>query len=175
MTSTVLALALVFGELSLLAFGGGNSILPEMQRQMVEAHHWLSAEQFDALFGLAQAAPGPNLMIVTLLGWRVAGFPGAMATTFAQFVPSSILTALVLRLWDRFQGADWLVAVQKGLAPVTAGLIVSSAALIVKSAAVSQLAVGIILLVAVLGVSTKLHPLWLLGLGAALGVALGSL
>ena len=103
MTALLVSLGLIFAELSVLAFGGGNSVLPEMQRQMVEVHGWMTAAQFNGLFGLAQAAPGPNLMIVTLLGWRLAGLPGALVSTAAMFGPSSVITGLALRLWDRFR------------------------------------------------------------------------
>jgi hypothetical protein len=71
MNDTLISLAIIFSQLSLLAFGGGNTILPEMQRQVVEVHHWMPASEFSALFALAQAAPGPNLMVVTLVGWPV--------------------------------------------------------------------------------------------------------
>ena len=83
MTPVLVSIALIFGELSLLAFGGGNSILPEMQRRVVEVHHWMSAEEFSALFALAQAAPGPNLMVVPLVGWTVAGWPGLAVASAA--------------------------------------------------------------------------------------------
>lgn len=65
--SLLATLALVFMQLSLLAFGGTNSVLPEMQRQVVQVHSWLSPHEFAALFALAQAAPGPNMLVVTLL------------------------------------------------------------------------------------------------------------
>ena len=123
MTGTLLALAGIFAELSLLAFGGGNSILPEMQRQVVEVHPWMSAADFTALYGLAQAAPGPNLMVVTLVGWRVAGLPGAVVTTVATFAPSSLLTIVGVTVWHRFRQAPWRRAVQAGLVPITAGLV----------------------------------------------------
>ncbi|HCK29691.1 MAG TPA: chromate transporter, partial [Acinetobacter ursingii] len=73
MILVLMTLALVFTQLSVLAFGGGNAILPEMQHQVVNIHHWMSAEQFSSLFAMAQAAPGPNMMIVPLIGWHVAG------------------------------------------------------------------------------------------------------
>ncbi|MFX8957521.1 chromate transporter, partial [Acinetobacter baumannii] len=78
-------LALIFAELSLLALGGGNTILPEMQRQVVDIHHWMTAQEFGALFALAQAAPGPNMMVVPLVGWHVAGFSGVLVTSLAKF------------------------------------------------------------------------------------------
>ena len=76
MNDTLIAIATIFSQLSLLAFGGGNTILPEMQRQVVDVHHWMSAHEFTALFALAEAAPGPNMMIVSLVGWHVAGWSG---------------------------------------------------------------------------------------------------
>ncbi len=68
----------MFAQLSLLAFGGGNSILPEMQRQVVQVHQWMTARDFAALYALAQAAPGPNMLVSALIGQRVAGIPGAL-------------------------------------------------------------------------------------------------
>ncbi|WP_163574374.1 chromate transporter, partial [Klebsiella pneumoniae] len=81
MTSVLIALAVIFTQLSLLAFGGGNTILPEMQRQVVDIHHWMSAREFSTMFAVAQAAPGPNMMIVTLVGWHVAGWQGVLVTS----------------------------------------------------------------------------------------------
>jgi chromate transporter len=166
----LVSLALIFAELSVLAFGGGNSILPEMQRQMVDVHRWMTAAQFNALFGLAQAAPGPNMMVVTLLGWRLAGFWGALVATLAKFTPSSLITGFTLRLWDRFRDAPWRRAVQTGLVPITVGLVASSAALITTTAAVTPVLIGVTVAVAALASATKLHPLWLLGMGAVCGL-----
>ena len=171
MTAPLLALAALFAELSLLAFGGGNSVLPEMQRRAVEAHGWMTAAQFNALFGLAQAAPGPNMMVVTLLGWRVAGFWGALVATVAMFGPSSLVTGVALHAWDRFRHAPWRRAVQAGLAPVTAGLVSAGAALIASTAAGTPALAAVTAVAAALSVATRLHPLWLLGLGAAAGLS----
>ena len=102
-------LALVYAQLSLLAFGGANAILPEMQRQVVDVHHWMTAREFASLFALAQAAPGPNMMVVSLVGWRVAGVWGALVTTGAVLFPSSILTLLVVLflLGDTLNTMPW--------------------------------------------------------------------
>ena len=171
MTAPLLGLALLFGELSVLAFGGGNSVLPEMQRRMVEVHGWMTAAQFNALFGLAQAAPGPNMMVVTLLGWRLAGFWGALVATVAMFAPSSLITGIALRAWDRFRDTPWRRAAQAGLVPITAGLVAAGAALIASTAAGTPALAGVVAAAAVLSIATKLHPLWLLGLGAASGLS----
>ena len=90
--TVLISLAFVFGQLSLLAFGGANSILPDLQRQVVGDHGWMSGHEFASLFALAQAAPGPNMMIVSLIGWRVGGISGTLVATVAVAVPSSLLT-----------------------------------------------------------------------------------
>ncbi|MFT0167794.1 chromate transporter [Paraburkholderia mimosarum] len=170
MNATLVALAAIFGQLSLLAFGGGNTILPEMQRQVVEVHHWMPASEFSALFALAQAAPGPNMMVVTLVGWHVAGWAGMLVTSIAKFGPSSLVTIAVLHAWDRFKDRPWRRIAQKGLVPVTAGLVAASAVLIARASDPSWIAWAITGVCAVLALRTKIHPLWLLGAGSLIGL-----
>ncbi len=162
-------LAAVYAQLSLLAFGGANAIVPEMQRQVVDVHHWMSAHEFAALFALAQAAPGPNMMVVSLVGWQVAGFWGALVTTAAVTAPSSILTLLVSGIWYRFKDAPWRKAVQAGLQPVTAGLIMASAALLIQTTSVDWTAAAVTVVTAALFIFTKLHPLAILAAAAVAG------
>ncbi len=126
MIHTLIALALIFSQLSVLAFGGGNTILPEMQRQVVDVHGWMTAADFSALFALGQAAPGPNLMVVTLVGWHVAGWWGMLVTTIAKFGPSSLITIVALGLWERFKDRPWRGVIQAGIFPMTVGLVASS-------------------------------------------------
>jgi len=170
MIQTLIALGLIFSELSVLAFGGGNTILPEMQRQVVDVHHWMTAEDFSALFALGQAAPGPNLMIVTLVGWHVAGFYGMLVTTIAKFGPSSLVTILMLHVWERFKDRPWRRHVQSGLLPVTAGLVAASAALIAHASISNGILAAITAATAIIALKTKLHPLWLLFGGAMAGM-----
>ena len=92
------ALGLHFTLLSLMAIGGVSSILPDMQRYVVEAHHWLSGTQFADAYALGQAAPGPNMMFVTLLGWQLDGWSGAIVATLAMIVPPILLTLAVTRM-----------------------------------------------------------------------------
>ena len=166
-----LALFLLYAQLSLLAFGGGPTVLPEMQRQIVDVHHWMSAADFAALFALAQAAPGPNMMVSTLVGLHVAGLWGALAATLGMIGPSSLLTIGVVHLWDRFRDAPWRRAIQAGLVPVTVGLFLAAASMIAL-AADRSIALGLVTLaVAGLSLGTAIHPLWLLGAGALLGGA----
>jgi len=170
MKDDLLSLAAIFSQLSLLAFGGGNTILPEMQRQVVQVHHWMTKADFSALFALAQAAPGPNMMVVTLIGWHVAGWPGVLITSIAKFGPSSLVTIAALHAWERFKDRPWRRYVQLGLMPITVGLVAASALLIAEASDQTAMLCGITLAVALLAYRTKLHPLWLLGAGALIGL-----
>ncbi|WP_228731794.1 chromate transporter, partial [Acinetobacter sp. Colony158] len=123
----LITLALVFTQLSVLAFGGGNAILPEMQHQVVNIHHWMSAEQFSSLFAMAQAAPGPNMMIVPLIGWHVAGPAGLLVTSIAKFGPSSMITVYALKFWQRFKNHPFRSRFEQALKPITVGLVLVSA------------------------------------------------
>lgn len=167
--STLVDLAVVHAQLSLLAFGGAAAVLPEMQRQVVDVHHWMDAHDFASLYALAQAAPGPNMMVVSLVGWRVAGFWGALVATVSVAAPSSILTLLVSGAWYRFKDAPWRKALQAGLQPVTAGLIMASAALLSWSTAVDWTAACVGVVSAGLFIFTKLHPLLILAAAAIAG------
>ncbi|HMN72535.1 MAG TPA: chromate transporter [Rhodoblastus sp.] len=169
--TVLVALALIFAQLSLLAFGGGNTILPEMQRQVVSVHHWMSAGQFSALFALAQAAPGPNMMVVPLVGWHVAGFSGLIVSSLAKFGPSSVVTIFALRLWDRFRDRPWRRIVQTGLVPMTVGLVAASAALITVASTDTWTLRAVAAGAALAAFATRVHPLVILGAGALIGLS----
>ncbi|WP_277048991.1 chromate transporter [Caballeronia mineralivorans] len=170
MNHDLVSLAAIFSQLSLLAFGGGNTILPEMQRQVVEVHQWMSKADFSALFALAQAAPGPNMMIVTLVGWHVAGWPGVIVTSIAKFGPSSVVTVAAMHAWERFKAHPWRRFVQLGLVPMTAGLVAASAVLIAEASDTQWVLTAITTVIAWLSFKTKLHPLWLLAAGSLIGL-----
>ncbi|CAG9294947.1 chromate transporter [Celerinatantimonas diazotrophica] len=166
----MMSFALIFAQLSLMAFGGGNTILPEMQHQVVQVHHWLNAQQFSTLFAMAQAAPGPNMMIVPLIGWQIAGVKGLIVTSAAKFIPSSCLTLLTQHFWQRFEHATWRIRIQQALKPVTIGLVFASAFLIAKPNAGHWQLMMIMMLVTALSYRYKIHPLWLLASGAIAGI-----
>jgi chromate transporter len=142
-----------------------------MQRQVVQVHHWMTAAEFAALFAVAQAAPGPNMLVVTLVGWRVAGLAGATVATLSLIGPASILTYFIARVWHRPASAAWRGTIQAGLTPVTVGLVLAAAALLSRSTIHSVGGVFLTLGCAAVLLRTRLHPLWLLAGGAALGVA----
>lgn len=114
-------LALVFMMLSVLAVGGGTAVLPEMQHATV---HWfnLTDKQFRDIYSIGQVAPGPNMLMVLLIGYRLAGAIGALVVGVAFFLPDCALTLAANRLWIHFAGSPWRQSVQRGLAPVAIGL-----------------------------------------------------
>lgn len=169
MSETLTALALIFTQLSLIAFGGGNTTLPEMHRQVVDVHHWMTGADFAALYALAQAAPGPNMMVVPLIGWQVAGFAGMLVTTVAIFGPSSVVTVIALRLWRRSKDKPWRAAVQAGLVPISVGLVAASAVIIARAVDHDWIFVAITAASTVVLLRFKVHPLWMLAMGAAVG------
>jgi chromate transporter len=164
-------LAAQFVILSLVAFGGANAVVPEMQRQSVELHHWMNGREFAALFAIAQAAPGPNVMIATLVGWKVAGIVGGLVATVAMCAPSCVLAYFVARLWERYRETRWRAAIGAGLAPLTVGLVAASAWLLSSAADLEWRLTLVTVATALVGYLTKLNPLWCLGAAAGLGFA----
>lgn len=168
--SVALELFLEFALLSFVAFGGATALLPEMHRVVVENHHWLDDTTFTHLYAIAQAAPGPNVLVVTLIGWEIAGLAGALATTLAMCLPMSVLIYLLIDRWESFSGKRWQKAISIGVAPLAVGLVFSGATLIAQAAGLRP--AGWLLLLATAGLSlhSRLHPLIFIGLGALVGV-----
>ena len=163
------ALALHFLGLSLLAVGGANAVLPEMHRHTVEVAGWLTEREFADLFAIAQVAPGPNIIIVTLIGYHVAGVAGALTATAAMCAPSCLLTYYLGLTWERFKNAPWRLVIQAGLIPVSVGLIAASALILAQTADRTWMAVVVTAATAAVGYFTRLNPLWMFALAAVLG------
>ena len=167
----VVELFLEFALLSFVAFGGATALLPEMHRVVVENHHWLDETTFTHLYAIAQAAPGPNVLVVTLIGWKVAGLAGALAATLAMCLPMSVVIYLLIDRWESFAGARWQKALSLGVAPLAVGLVFSGATLIAQAAGLAWGGALLVLATVVINLRSKLNPLWLIAAGALLGVA----
>lgn len=167
----LLKLAVQFAMLSLLAVGGANAVIPEMHRQAVEVEHWMTAREFADLFAISQVAPGPNVIVVTLVGYHVAGLAGALVATVAMCGPTCVFTYYVGRVWERFKDAPWRIATQAGLVPISIGLIAASAFVLARVADQSWTAVAVTAATAALAYFTRLNPLWGFAVAAALGYA----
>jgi chromate transporter len=160
--SPLVTIALRFLILSLIAVGGVTTIIPEVHRIVVDVHHWVSDAEFTQLFVIARAAPGPNMLLVTLIGWKVGGLPGALVATAAMCLPSCTLSYFAVRVWQRFRGARWREAVEAGLAPITIGLVLATGWLVARGAQAGWMAYAVTAASAVLVLFTRVHPLWLL-------------
>lgn len=167
------ALLAVFVPLSLLSIGGGPSILAGIQNA-VEARQWMSQREFIDLFAIARAAPGPGVLLATLVGWEVAGLGGAIVASLALFVPSSLLYYAIARHWSAHRGKDWHTALERGLAPVAAGLILAGSLVILRASGTDPVLWAIAAAAtAILLWRPKLSPLWVLAAGGLAGVAIG--
>ena len=163
----------IIAPLSLMAVGGGQSVVPEIHRQFVDVHHLLGESAFIADFAISRIVPGPGSLLLTLLGWDVAGWRGALVGTIAIFVPSSILVIFIARIWARGNGAAWQRAVERGLAPLATGLITASVFTIARGLPGGWLSWGTGLISTAVMLRYKISPLWLLGMGAAIFMILG--
>ena len=123
--SKLVELVNVFALLSVLAVGGGTAVLPQMKHDVVDRQQWTSAHQFTDIYSLGQLSPGPNMNMVSVIGYHVAGWPGAVVVLLAFYLPSCTLAYTVSKLWDHFEGSPWRDAVQRGMAPITVGLMLS--------------------------------------------------
>lgn len=165
--SLYLALMSVFVPFSLVAIGGGPSIFAPIQREAVDVHRWLTAREFIEVFAIARVAPGPGSMLATVIGWKVAGWGGALVATAALFIPSSILCLGVAKVWNRYRGAEWHKALETGLAPIGTGLMFAGVLAIFRLAGAGPLAWGLAAVVAAaLTFRPRTHPFAVLLLGA---------
>jgi chromate transporter len=164
-------LAWRFFLLGFLAIGGANAVVPEMHRYVVEVERWMTDGEFAALFAIANAAPGPNVLIVTLVGWHVAGLAGALVTTVAMIGPTGMLVYGVFHLWNRMRNAPWRPPVQMGLSAVTVGLVAATAWILTLATGTSLRLVAVALATAAVSYLTKINPLWCFAIAAGLGAA----
>ena len=174
--SDLLVLFLRFLTLSLLSIGGAMSTAPEMHRYLVVERGWLGEADFTTAIALAQAAPGPNVLFVPVLGFQVAGLAGAAAALLGILLPSTLLSLGVSR-WGATRRETPLVrAFTAGLAPVTVGLTFAAGWLLalpfIGDPAHRLGALALIAFTALVTLKTKLAPMWMIAVGAAAG-ALG--
>jgi chromate transporter len=167
----LLTLFILFFSMSFLAIGGASAALPEMNRYFVDVRQWMTNRQFLELYAIAQASPGPNVMVVALLGQYVAGAAGALVAIIAMCGPTCILAYGVSRVFDRFRYAKWRVVVQAGLVPVTIGLVAAGSLVIARAADHDVTTLVITATTFAISYWTRITPLLCLGVAAAIGFA----
>jgi chromate transporter len=164
-------LGILITLLSLLAFGGANAIVPELHRQVVDVMGAMSDADFTNLFALAQTAPGPNVLILPLIGWRLAGVAGLVVATAATVVPTSVLALVIGRILSRAGDSRLLKALRAGLVPLAIGLILASGFVLARAADRDALTVAITLVAVLALVLTRINPIWLMAAAAGAGIA----
>jgi len=122
------------------------------------------------MFAMSQVAPGPNVMLVTLIGYHVAGFAGALVTTLAMCGPTAVLASFLGRTWERFKDARWKIVVQAGLVPISVGLVGASAIVLTRASDHNWVAVLVTIATAVVAYFTRWNPLWLIGIAGLAGL-----
>ena len=168
-----------FMQLSLMAIGGAITTTPDIHRYLVDEQAWLTDAQFNSAIAIAQAAPGPNVLFIALMGWNVGlvahGWMGALAAMAGAFMgillPSSLLTFAITRWMRSNHKRLGVQAFKAGLVPVTLALLVSTAYILTSANdKPADWPFWVLSVLAALVVwRTKVHLLWLLALGAIVG------
>ena len=167
----VWTLVLTFGLMSLFAVGGANAAIPEMHRVAVDVQHWLTDQQFADIYAISQLSPGPNVLIVTLIGYSAAGIAGALVATLAMCVPTAVLAYYVSRWLRRSSDARWPALIQAALVPLSIGLMGASGFVLARTSDRTLAAALVTAGAAVLASVTRLNPFWMLLAGGCLGFA----
>jgi chromate transporter len=168
--SVLISLFLKLSAFSLVAFGGINALLPVLFNLSVTQEQWLNSQTFADYFAIAQAAPGPNLMTVTLIGWHVSGVIGAVVATLAIAWPSSIMIFFLQRYIRGMKNPRMQMAIQFAAGALAVGLVLASAWQIALQINQGYAAYFLSIITIMVAVFTRWHPLYLIALGAVLGV-----
>ena len=164
--SLLIHLASSFALLSILAVGGGTAVLPEMQSLLFH-QFGIDHTQFVHIYSIGQLAPGPNMLMVLVLGYQLAGLIGAGVVLLSFFIPSSLLCFYVGRLWNRFGESPWRRTIQNALEPISLGLMASGVYAVGKASIISPITLALALVTFYLILKTKINPVWIiLGSGA---------
>ena len=165
----LLALFGHFLSLSVFATGGAIALASDMHRYVVDEHAYITHTQFVNSIALAQAAPGPNILFVTVMGWQIAGLPGALATTLGLSLPALVFPVLVSRAGRLPQFDRLLKSLQRGLGPVALGLMAATSFLLLRAAPGEWEGAAIIAATVLLLVFTPLPPLLLIVVAGIIG------
>lgn len=167
-------MGLLFALLSFLSVGGAITTAPEMHRFFVEQHQWMTHQQFNDAIALAQAAPGPNILFVTLLGWQAAAWIGALICTLAIMLPSSVLAIVFFRWKQRHETAPIVRALKIGLVPLAVGLTAAAGWVVAQGHTVGWPAWLLSALSAAIMLRVRVNPMWMIFAGALIGMGAGA-
>lgn len=166
----LLPIARVFAILSLVSIGGVNAVLPEIRRQVVDVQGWMNDAAFANLFAISHVAPGPNIIMVSLIGFQLAGLAGLLVATLAIMLPSCSLAFLAGRVVTRWSDQRWIRLLKEGLVPVALGLILASGISMMRTADQDPPAIAISLATTAFVVFSRRNPLWAIAVGTGVYV-----
>ncbi len=155
-------LCTTFLKMSLIAIGGSDAALSAYQSAAVDQYHWMSNETFSQLYATAQLAPGPNLTVVTLIGWNVAGIWGAIVATLSMLLPDCLLAYIVGKWANRFIDTPQYRLVQSALVPLAIGLFLASGLNLASRQLGNSIALPLIVGGAAYIYCLKANPVWAL-------------
>ena len=167
MIETLWQLFWLFALLSMVAFGGGAGVIPDIQRAAVNSYQWMTAKEFLDLFAISRAAPGPGSMIAALVGMKAAGLAGAVVSFLAMFGPSSLLVFVIARFWNRAARKRWRAVVEQGLAPIGIGMTFATGLSLARGTEHEALSYALTAASTLAFAFTSIHPILLLAIGAA--------
>jgi len=173
MIETLWRLASLFLVLSMVAFGGGAGVVPDMQRAAVDTYHWMTAKEFLDLFAISRAAPGPGSMIAVLIGQKVAGIPGAAVSFVTMFMPSSLVVHIVAKFWGRAAQKPWRAVVEQALGPIAIGMTFATGLSLARANDHGALPLAITTVSTLCFAFTSINPILLLAGGAGLFMLTG--
>lgn len=175
--NTFVSIAVLFGSLSLLSIGGGNTVLPDMHQKAVEQNHWMTSAQFADLFSISQTTPGPSILIVAMIGYGaglsaggvLGGILGGVIAAIAMVVPAASLVYTVTLFWQKAQESKLRKAVEKGFAPITVGLILATSLVMSRAADHDWRAYLLTAVCTLVFVRSSINPIIVVGIAAFLG------
>jgi chromate transporter len=171
MPGPLFQIARVFAVLSLVSIGGANAVLPEIRRQIVDVQGWMNDAAFANLFAISNAAPGPNIILVSLIGWQLAGLAGLLVATMAIMIPSCTLAFVAGRAVTRWSDKRWVGLLKEGLVPVVLGLMLASGVSMMRTADHDAQTLVISLATTVFVVFSRRNPLWAIAAGTGVSIA----
>ncbi|MSP02011.1 MAG: chromate transporter [Acetobacteraceae bacterium] len=168
MTEVLWQLFWLFALLSMVAFGGGAGVIPDIQRAAVDVHHWLTAKEFLDIFAISRSAPGPGSMIAVYVGQKAAGVAGGLVAFVAMFIPSSVVVHFVALGWDRAARKPWRAVVEQALAPIGIGMTFATGLSLAHGTEHALLSYAITAAATLIFAFTSVHPILLLVAGGSL-------
>jgi chromate transporter len=155
--------------LSLLCVGGGLSVIPEMERQAVTIHGWLSAREFVDGYTLTQLTPGPNMLVAVFVGYRAHGVAGAVCAGLAMFLPTSILAVVISHHWQQWRRRRWAATAERALIPVGIGLMAGGVYTLARTAIHDGVTVALAAFTALVLATDRVPPMLAVLAAGALG------